>query len=130
MRRAGEKDAPAVFEIWTLVDDAPVMLAQASARCQYTLQYVEEDAAWYVANDASNGVSGSGTYYLMLVDGELEVMQGILYDSKTSSWYMTYDMDWDLSNDDPIDEDMASSIRENNYNHYTAIEYFPYNLYK
>ena len=127
------EECPAVFEIWTKVDDKPVMLAQTSARSQYVLQFVEEDNMWYVANEGSNGAFGSGYYYLMLIDGKLEVMQGILFDSKgdpENPWFMTYDMDWDVSNDDPIDEDMATAILDNNRRHYTAIEYFPYSLYK
>ena len=127
------EECPVVFEIWTLVDDQPVMLAQTSARSQYMLQFVEEDNMWYVANEGSNSALGSGYYYLMLIDGKLEVMQGIIFDAKAdpeNSWFMTYDMDWDTSNDDPVDEDMATAIRETNRSHYTAIEYFPYILYK
>ena len=37
------EEYPSVFEIWTLVDEKTVMLAQAHARTQYDLQYVEED---------------------------------------------------------------------------------------
>ena len=127
------EEYPSVFEIWTLVDDKPVMLAQANARSQYALQYVEEDNMWYVANESSDYISGHGTYYLMLMEGELNVMQGILYNSKADAqnpWFMTYDMDWDVSNDEPIDEDMAEAILESNRSHYTALEYFPYILYK
>lgn len=127
------EECPAVFEIWTLVDDKPVMLAQTSARSQYLLQFVEEDNMWYVANEGGSGVGNSGYYYLMLIEGKLEVMQGIIYDSKANEqnpWFLTYDMDWDTSNDEPIDEDMASAILDTNRSHYTAIEYFPYILYK
>lgn len=127
------EEAPAVFEIWTLVDDKPVMLAQSSTTNQYALQYVEEDNMWYVANECTNSTLNSGCYYLMLIDGKLEIMQGILYDSEADAenpWFMTYDMDWDTSNDDPIDEEMANAILENNRSHYTAIEYFPYILLK
>ena len=127
------EEYPAVFEIWTLVDGKPVMLAQASARNQYALQFVEEDNMWYVANEGSNSAFITGNYYMMLIDGKLEVMQGILYNSEANAenpWFMTYDMDWDASNDEPIDEDMASAILDTNRSHYTAIEYFPYILYK
>ena len=124
---------PAVFEIWTMVDDKPVMVAQGSDRNRYVLQFAEEDNAWYVANEGSNSANNNATYYLMLIDGKLEVMQGILYDAEAdpeNPWFMTYDMDWDVSNDEPIDEDMATAILETNRSHYTALEYFPYILYK
>lgn len=123
---------PAVFEIWTMVDDNPVMLAQASARSQYALQYVEEDGMWYVAHEASNSVFNHGTYYLMLTEGKFEVIQGVIYDSKAdteSPWFLTYDMDWDISNDTPIDEDAAYAILDSNRIHYTALELFPYIFY-
>ena len=127
-----EKD-PAVFEIWTQVDGKPVMIAQGGSRNRYVLEYVEEDNMWYVVNEAANGAANSATYYLMLMEGELKVMQGILFDAMADAenpWFMTYDMDWDVSNDDPIDEDMANSILQTNRSHYTALEMFPYILYK
>ena len=124
---------PAVFEIWTLVDGKPVMLAQSSSRNRYVLQYVEEDNMWYVVNEASNSAFNHATYYLMLNEGKLEVMQGILFDASADEknpWFMTYDMDWDVSNDDPIDEGTATDILESNRSHYTALEYFPYVFYQ
>lgn len=124
---------PAVFEIWTLVDDKPVMLVQADAENHYFLQYVEEDCAWYVVNEASNGTTSRGTYYLMLVDGALNIMQGIVYHPEADAknpWFMTYDQDWDISNDEPIDEETANAILESNRKHNTALEYFPYILYR
>ena len=126
------EEYPAVFEIWTQVDGKPVMLAQAHARNQYDLQYVEEDNMWYVANEGSNGIYSHGTYYLMLNEGKFEVVQGVLYNAEADAenpWYMTYDMDWDVSNDDPIDEETAMAILESNRNRYTALEYFPYIFY-
>ena len=127
-----EKD-PAVFEIWTQVDGKPVMLAQGASRNRYVLQYVEEDNMWYVANEANNGAANNATYYMMLLEGKLNVMQGILFDAMADAenpWFMTYDMDWDASNDEPIDEDMANAILDTNRSHYTALEMFPYILYK
>ena len=126
------EEYPSVFEIWTQVDGKPVMIAQAHARTQYDLQYVEEDNMWYIATECSNSIHNHGTYYLMLNEGKLDVIQGILYNSEADAenpWFMTYDMDWDASNDDPIDEDTAYAILESNRNYYTALEYFPYIFY-
>lgn len=123
---------PAVFEIWTLVDGEPVILAQASARRQYTLQYVEEDRAWYVANEEAESVFSHGTYYLMLNEGKFEVVQGILYNAQADEknpWFLTYDLDWDAANDNPIDEETAYAILESNRKLYTALELFPYIYY-
>ena len=35
-----------------------------------------------------------------------------------------------MSNDEPIDEDMANAIMDSNRNHYTSAEYYPYSLYQ
>ena len=124
---------PVVFEIWTLVDSEPVMLAQSGSRNRYFLQFSEEDNAWYVAYEGANSAANHGTYYLMLLEGKMEVMQGIVFDAmadEANPWFMAYDLDWDASNDEPIDEEMANAILDNNRGLYTALEYFPYSLYK
>ena len=124
---------PVVFEIWTLVDGEPVMVAQSGSRNRYFLQFFEEENAWYVANEGSNNAANFGTYYLMLIDGKLEVTQGIVFDAaadEANPWFMAYDLDWDASNDEPIDEEMANAILDSNRVHYTVAEYIPYSLYK
>lgn len=126
-----ERD-PAVFEIWTLVNGEPVMLAQGGTRNRYVLQYVEEDSMWYVVNEASSSAANSATYYLMLNEGKFEVVQGIVLDAEADEqnpWFMTYDLDWDVSNDMQIDEETAGAILESNRKHYTALEYYPYSCF-
>lgn len=123
-----DKD-PSVFEIWTLVDGEPVMLAQGGHRNRYVLEYVEEDGMWYVVNEGSSSAFCNATHYLMLNEGKFEVVQGIVFDASVDEqnpWFLTYDSDWDVSNDDPIDEETAMAILESNRKHYTALEYFPY----
>lgn len=129
----GADQDPSIFEIWTVADGEAVMLAQGGTRNHYVLQYVEEDNMYYVVNEATVSAATNGTYYMMLIDGKLEVMQGIVFDASADEenpWFMTYDLDWDVSNDDPIDEDMANAILESNRSHYVAVEYFPYTLCK
>ena len=111
----------------------PVMVAQSGSRNRYYLQYAEEDNAWYVANEGSNGAANSATYYLMLNEGKFEVMQGIVFDAaadEENPWFMAYDLDWDVSNDEPIDADTANAILESNRNLYTPLELFPYFYFK
>ena len=120
---------PAVFEVWTLVDGEPVMLVQGSSRNRYVLQHVEEDGMWYIVNEGSNSAANHATYYLMLSEGKLEVVQGIIFDAaadEQNPWFLTLDQDWDVSNDEPIDEETANAILESNRKHYTALELFPY----
>lgn len=124
---------PAVFEIWTLVDGEPVMVAQGGSRNRYYLTYAEEDNAWYVANEAENGAANSAIHYLMLFEGKFDVVQAVVFDALAnpdSPWFMAYDCDWDTSNDEAIDEELAMSIMNAYRNTYTAIEYFPYSLYR
>ena len=123
---------PSVFEIWTLVDDEPVMLAQGGSRNHYALQYVEEDRMWYVVNEGSGSAFNHATYYLMLSEGKFEVVQGIMFDAaadEQNPWFLSYDLDWDISNDEPIDEETAKAILESNRKLYTALELFPYIYY-
>lgn len=120
---------PSVFEIWTIADGEPVMLAQGGSRNRYVMQFPEEDNAWYVVNEASNSAASYAVYYLMLIEGKLEVTQGILFDAtadEQNPWFMTYDLDWDVSNDEPIDEELANAILDSNRMYYTALEYIPY----
>ena len=108
------------------------MLAQGGSRNRYILQYVEEDGMWYVVNEGSNGAANNATYYLMLSEGKFEVVQGIVYDAfvnEENPWFMAYDLDWDTSNDEPIDEETANAILETNWKFYTALEYIPYSSY-
>ena len=123
---------PSVFEVWTLVDGEPVMLVQGASRNRYVLKYVEEDGMWYIVNEASNSAFNHATYCLMLNEGKLEVTQGIVFDASADEqnpWFLAYDLDWDVSNDTPIDEETANAILESNRSHYTALEYFPYIYY-
>ena len=68
----------------------------------------------------------------MLNEGKFEVVQGIVFDAladEKDPWFVTYDLDWDVSNDQPIDEKTANAILESNRKLYTALEYFPYIFY-
>ena len=123
---------PLVFEIWALKNDKPVMLVQSDAHNRYYLQYAEEDDLWSVAYEAENGAANRAVYYLQLQDGKFKVTQGVIFDAlanEESPWFMTYDLDWDVSNDTPIHEDSANAVMEAGRNTYAATEYFPYCLY-
>ena len=127
-----QKD-PLVFEIWTLKNGEPVILAQSGSRNRYYLQYSAEDNLWSIAYEAENGAANRAVYYLFLSDGKFEVMQGILFDafaSENAPWFMTYDLDWDISNDMSIDEDTANAVMDAARNIYACTEYFPYTLFK
>ena len=129
----GSERDPLVFEIWTVRNDEPVMLAQSGSHNRYYLQYAEEDDLWSVAYEAENGAANRAVYYLQLSEGEFQVIQGIVFDAfvnETEPWFMAYDLDWDVSNDTPINEDTANTVLKAGRNIYSVQEYFPYSLYK
>lgn len=121
---------PLVYEIWTLTDGVPRMVAQSDGQNRYYLQYSREDAAWYVALEITRSEDHYGFHYLMFQDGSFEIIQGIVYQGSnaSASWFMAYDMDMDTSNDESIDESTASAILNSNRTLYTAAEYIPYRL--
>ena len=129
----GSDRDPLVFEIWTVHNGDPVMLAQSGSHNRYYLQYSEEENLWSVAYEAENGAANHAVYYLQLVEGEFRVIQGIIFDafaSENDPWFMAYDLDWDVSNDIPVDEETATSIMQAGRNIYSALEYLSYSLYK
>ena len=129
----GSVQDPLIFEVWALKDGEPEMLLQSGYHNRYYLQYAEEDNLWSVAYEAENGAANHAVYYLQMFDGVFEVSQGIIFDAvadEKNPWFMTYDLDWDVSNDDPVDEDLANAILEAGRRTYTTTEYFPYWLYR
>lgn len=124
---------PLVFEIWALKNDEPVMIAQSGSHNRYYLQYAEEDNLWSVAYEVENGAANRAVYYLQLRDGEFHVTQGVVFDAlanEKAPWFMAYDLDGDVSNDTPIDEETANDVINAGRNTYAPQEYFPYSLYK
>ena len=124
---------PVVFEIWTLQNGEPTMLAQSGSHNRYYLQYSQDEALWSVAYEAENGGANHAVYYLQLCEGEWMVTQGVIFDgvaNENAPWFMTYDLDWDVSNDDPITQDLADAITTAGRNLYTAAAYIPYSQYQ
>ena len=109
------------------------MVAQSGSDNRYYLQHTEEDDLWSVAYEAENNAANRAVYYLQLVEGEFKVIHGVIFDAVSNEkdpWFMTFDLDWDISNDTPIDENTANTVMNAGRNTYTAQEYLPYSLYK
>jgi hypothetical protein len=120
------EEDPLVFEIWTLIDGEPRMVAQSDAQNRYYLQYSEEDAVWYVAWEIVHSREHYGAHYLILQNGVLEMVQAIVYNAVANPaepWFMAFDTDMDTSNDMGIDEMTATAILQVNRNLYCAVEY-------
>lgn len=129
---ASDRD-PLVFEIWTVRNGEPAILAQSGSHNRYYLQYAQEDGLWSVAYEAENGAANHAVYYLQLVDGEFQVIQGIVFDAianEQDPWFMAYDLDWDVSNDTPIDADTADAVMTAGRSIYATREYIPYSQFQ
>ena len=129
----GSERDPLVFEIWTAHNGEPVLLAQSGSHNRYYLQYSDVDDLWSVAYEAENGAANHAVYYLQLVEGEFRVIQGIVFDASANEnnpWFMAYDLDWDVSNDIPVDEETATSIMQAGRTIYATQTYLPYSLYR
>lgn len=129
---ASDRD-PLVFEIWTVRNGEPAILAQSGSHNRYYLQYALEDGLWSVAYEAENGAANHAVYYLQLADGEFQVIQGIVFDAianEQDPWFMAYDLDWDVSNDTPIDADTADAVMTAGRSIYAAREYIPYSQFQ
>lgn len=124
---------PTVFEIWTMVDGEPVMVAQSNSESRYILQYPEEEEMWYIVREDSDGIAFCATYYITLNEGACEIVQGVVYNvfaDEENPWFMTYDLDEDVSNDMPIDEDTANAILSSNQKYYKTPKYISYKDYQ
>ena len=118
----------AVFEIWTMENGAPVMLAQSGSDNRYLLLRTQEQT-WQIVNEATNNIASFATYYMTLEGGKLKVVQGVVFDAfadEENPWFLTKDLDWDVSNDTPIDEETANDILDSNQLLYAIPEYTAY----
>lgn len=120
----GADTEPVVLEIWTIRDGAPHMIVQSHARDKYYVEYLAEENVWLIANEGSNGAASSVWLYYALQNGELSLMQGVT--SESGAWYMTYDTDYDVSNDTPSDEATCQAIIDSHTSCYAALDYIPY----
>ena len=121
------------FEIWSLKDEQPELIAQSGSCSRYYLQYSEEDGLWSVAWETENSAANHAVYYLQLADGKFTVSQGVVFNAVVNGnapWFMTYDLDEDVSNDMSIDKDTAMAIVTAGKNLYAIAEYIPYSRYK
>ena len=120
-----------LYDVYTAPDGEVVHVLSGHERNRYYLQWLEE-GAYMIANEASNSAYNSAWYYYSLIDGRLELMQGVVFNAaedEDNPWFITYDEDWDASNDTHDTDGMAESIIEANKRTYTVLEYTPFSNY-
>lgn len=103
-----------LFEVYTLQNDVPVQLLVSNERSSYRL-CDDDGGCYFLVNQASVSAAQREWLFFIITDDQLAVMQGVVYDAAADTenpWFMTYDDDWDTSNDTAIDEATAKAIMD------------------
>ena len=119
-----------LYDVYTAPNGKVVHVLSGHERNRYYLQWLEE-GVYMIANEASNSAYNSAWYYYSLNNGKLELMQGVIFNAaedEDNPWFITYDEDWDASND-THDDGVAEAIIEANERSYTTLEYIPFSAY-
>ena len=81
-----------------------------------------------MANEASNGAANSGLLYYVVNGTQLNVVQSVIFDAgedEQNPWFMSTDDDWDVSNDEPVDENTAMSVIDSYTENYVKLDWMP-----
>ena len=120
-----------LYDLYSAPNGKVVHVLSGHERNRYYLQWMEE-GAYMIANEASNSAFNSAWYYYSLTAGQLELMQGVVFNAEVDEnnpWFITYDEDWDVSNDTHDVDGIAESIIEAYMRTYTTLEYTPFSAY-
>lgn len=120
-----------LYDVYTAPDGEVVHILSGHERNRFYLQWLEE-GTYMIANEASNSAFNSAWYYYSMIEGQLELMQGVVFNAaedEENPWFITYDEDWDASNDTHDADGMAESIIEANTKLYTTLDYIPFSEY-
>lgn len=120
-----------IFDAYTYKDGTVTQIFCGDARNRYYIE-LEEEAGYFIVNEGSAGAMNSCMVCYRYDGNELLPIQSILYDADAdpeNPWFMGCDDDWDPSNDDPIDEKLATDIIDSYTNRYVLPEYFLFSYY-
>lgn len=120
-----------LYDVYSAPNGEVIHVLCGHERNRYYLQDME-DEGYGIANEASDSAWRSAWYYYSLVDGKLELTQGIIVNVEADAenpWFITYDEDWDVSNDTHDVEGVAESIIETYRQSYVTLEYTPFSEY-
>ena len=120
-----------LYDVYSAPNGKVIHVLSGHERNRYYLQWMEE-GTYMIANEASNSAFNSAWYYYSLVAGQLELMQGVVFNAEedeNNPWFITYDEDWDVSNDSHDVDGIAESIIEAYVGSYITLEYIPFSAY-
>lgn len=121
-----DEDNMLVLAAYTLKDDGVHPIFISSERNRFFLLDLLDNPgeAINIVNEGSNSAFNSFHAEKRLENGELILVQAVVYDDTVDAdhpWYLTYDQDMNLENAESITEDEANAIIEANKTNY----YFP-----
>lgn len=113
----------ALFAAYTMEDGQVVPIEFGSERSSlYLVNLLDKPGeALNFVREGSNSAFNSATAEYRLEDGELKLVQAIVYNSEydeENPWYISYDEDMNPENGTPITEQEALDIMESNQNNY------------
>ena len=120
-----------IYDVYSAPNGKVVHVLSGHERNRYYLQWMEE-GAYMIANESSNSAFNSAWYYYTLTEGKLELVQGVVFNAaedENNPWFITYDEDWDVSNDTHDLDGMAESIIEAYTKRNIILEYIPFSEY-
>lgn len=115
-----------LLDLYGMKDGEAVQILCSRERVSYYLYEDEENETYTIACRGSEGAGCYGWHYYVLNGTGLEVVQAVLYDSdydEANPWFMSYDEDWDVSNDMPIDEELAEGVIDSYSKYFITPEY-------
>ena len=98
-----------VFEAYDLADGKPHLLFTGWERNRYYLCMEADGTVWF-ANEGSSGAANSSWFYSQYDGRELTVVKSVIFDAYASPeapWFMGSDCSWELTEMEPIDENLA-----------------------
>lgn len=120
-----------LYDVYSAPNGKVIHVLSGHERNRYYLQWMEE-GTYMIANEASNSAFNSAWYYYSLEAGQLKLVQGVVFNAEADEnnpWFITYDEDWDVSNDSHDVDGIAESIIEASLRSYTTLEYIPFSEY-
>lgn len=121
-----------IFEMYTIKNGEVVKYFTGQERNYYYITQ-EETGDYIFCNHASGGAGQTARYMFNILNREINVVQAIIYDNSIDAknpWYMTYDTDGDVRNDDSIDEELACDIMDSYEKRYLQLQFIPFAQYK
>ena len=120
-----------LYDVYAAPNGEVIHVLSGHERNRYYLQWLEE-GTYMIANEASNSAFNSAWYYYTLDGGQLKLSQGVVFNAaedENNPWFLTYDTDWDPSNDTHDIDGIAESLVEVYTKQYTILEYTPFSAY-